>query len=122
VGIRVSPLVLGGMIIGDKRTKFDYGAVDKKSLFKLFDTYLEAGGQLMGSSNNQDRTSEEFIGEWTESRDIRDQIVLASKVGFDSRSLVGAALTSIRAASNILTMSSAPMMTRYYWPTMLGTT
>lgn len=33
---------------------------------------------------SQDETSEEFIGEWAETRGIRDQLVIATKV----RSLV----------------------------------
>lgn len=31
-------------------------------------------------SGSQDESSEEFIGEWMETRGIRDQIVLATKV------------------------------------------
>jgi aryl-alcohol dehydrogenase-like predicted oxidoreductase len=31
-------------------------------------------------SNSQDGSSEEFIGEWAESRGIRDQLVIATKV------------------------------------------
>ena len=30
--------------------------------------------------NSQDETSEEFIGEWMETRGIREQIVVATKV------------------------------------------
>lgn len=30
---------------------------------------------------SQDETSEQFIGEWAESRGIRDQLVIATKVG-----------------------------------------
>ncbi|KAJ7746810.1 hypothetical protein DFH07DRAFT_832471 [Mycena maculata] len=32
------------------------------------------------SSNYQDETSEMFIGEWEEKRNIRDQLVIATKV------------------------------------------
>ena len=35
--------------------------------------------QLMSS---QDDSSEEFIGEWAEKRGIRDQLVIATKVGY----------------------------------------
>lgn len=31
-------------------------------------------------SSSQDESSEEFIGEWAEKRNIRDQLVLATKV------------------------------------------
>jgi len=39
-GVRVSPLVLGGMNIGDK---WSLGAMDKESSFKLLDAYFNAG-------------------------------------------------------------------------------
>lgn len=31
---------------------------------------------------SQDQSSEEFIGEWAESRGIRDQLVIATKVSY----------------------------------------
>ncbi|PAV17266.1 Aldo keto reductase [Pyrrhoderma noxium] len=79
-GIRVSPLQLGAMSIGDKWEKLGMGAMNKESSFKLLDTYYEAGGNFIDTANNyQDGSSEEFIGEWMESRGIRDQIVIATK-------------------------------------------
>ncbi|KAI0760914.1 aryl-alcohol dehydrogenase [Trametes elegans] len=79
-GIHVSPLQLGAMSIGDKWAKHGMGAMDKESSFKLLDTFYEAGGNFIDTANNyQDESSEEFIGEWMESRGIRDQIVIATK-------------------------------------------
>ena len=38
--------------------------------------------------DSQDETSEQFIGEWMETRGIRDQMVIATKVSGDSIRLV----------------------------------
>ena len=87
-GIHVSPICLGGMSIGDKWGAFGMGAMDKASSFKLLDAFYDAGGNFIDTANNyQDESSEEFIGEWMETRGIRDQIAIATKVsvGFGSR-------------------------------------
>ncbi|ETW79616.1 hypothetical protein HETIRDRAFT_410366 [Heterobasidion irregulare TC 32-1] len=77
-GIRVSPLQLGAMSIGDKWKGM--GAMNKESSFKLLDAYYEKGGNFIDTANSyQDETSEEFIGEWMEARGIRDQLVIATK-------------------------------------------
>ncbi|RPD60791.1 Aldo/keto reductase [Lentinus tigrinus ALCF2SS1-6] len=77
-GIHVSPICLGAMSIGDKWSVM--GAMNKESSFKLLDAFYEAGGNFIDTANNyQDETSEQFLGEWMESRGIRDQIVLATK-------------------------------------------
>ncbi|CAK5268232.1 unnamed protein product [Mycena citricolor] len=79
-GVHVSPLQLGGMSIGDKWEKLGMGSMDKESSFKLLDAYFDAGGNFIDTANNyQDETSEMFIGEWAEKRDIRDQLVIATK-------------------------------------------
>ncbi|KAF5345751.1 hypothetical protein D9758_011895 [Tetrapyrgos nigripes] len=78
-GIRVSPLALGAMSIGDKWNAF-MGSMSKEDSFKLLDTYFERGGNFIDTADNyQEETSEQFIGEWMESRNNRDQIVLATK-------------------------------------------
>jgi len=79
-GVRVSPIQLGGMSIGDKWHKFGLGSMDKESSFKLLDAYFDLGGNFIDTANNyQDETSEAFIGEWAEKRGIRDQLVIATK-------------------------------------------
>ncbi|KAI0071192.1 Aldo/keto reductase [Panus rudis PR-1116 ss-1] len=79
-GVRVSPICLGAMSIGDKWDKFGMGSMNKETSFKLLDAFYEAGGNFIDTANNyQDETSEEFLGEWMETRGIRDQIVLATK-------------------------------------------
>ncbi|KAE9398603.1 Aldo/keto reductase [Gymnopus androsaceus JB14] len=78
-GVHVSPFCLGAMSVGDKWGDF-MGSMDKESSFKLLDAYYDMGGNFIDTANNyQDETSEQFIGEWMEKRDIRDQIVVATK-------------------------------------------
>ncbi|KAI0752665.1 Aldo/keto reductase [Daedaleopsis nitida] len=79
-GLHVSPLCLGAMSIGDKWENFGMGAMNKETSFKLLDAFYEAGGNFIDTANNyQDETSEEFIGEWMEKRNIRNQMVIATK-------------------------------------------
>ncbi|KAL5498134.1 AAD14_4 [Sanghuangporus vaninii] len=79
-GVRVSPLQLGAMSIGDQWDKIGMGAMDKEASFKLLDAFFDAGGNFIDTANNyQDETSEMFIGEWAEKRGIRDQLVIATK-------------------------------------------
>ncbi|KAJ7983118.1 NADP-dependent oxidoreductase domain-containing protein [Mycena polygramma] len=79
-GVHVSPLQLGAMSIGDKWGSIGMGEMDKESSFKLLDAYFDNGGNFIDTANNyQDETSEKFVGEWAEKRDIRDQLVIATK-------------------------------------------
>lgn len=85
-GIRVSPLQLGAMSIGDAWS-VDMGSMDKESSFKLLDAYFEAGGNFIDTAcNYQNEQSEEWLGEWMAARKNRDQIVLATKFTTDYRS------------------------------------
>ncbi|TDL21316.1 Aldo/keto reductase [Rickenella mellea] len=78
--VRVSPLQLGAMSIGDKWADLGMGSMDKESSFKLLDAYFDAGGNFIDTANGyQDESSEQFIGEWAEKRGIRDQLVIATK-------------------------------------------
>ncbi|KAI0757949.1 Aldo/keto reductase [Fomes fomentarius] len=78
--IHVSPIILGGMSIGDKWNDIGMGSMNKESSFKLLDAYFQAGGNFIDTANQyQSGSSEEFIGEWQESRAIRDQLILATK-------------------------------------------
>ncbi|KAI0658447.1 Aldo/keto reductase [Cubamyces menziesii] len=77
-GIHVSPIQLGAMSIGDKWEAM--GSMNKETSFKLLDAFYEAGGNFIDTANNyQDETSEAFLGEWMESRGVRDQMVIATK-------------------------------------------
>ncbi|EIW56681.1 aryl-alcohol dehydrogenase [Trametes versicolor FP-101664 SS1] len=83
-GVHVSPICLGAMSIGDKWAPFGMGAMDKAGSFKLLDAFYEAGGNFIDTANNyQDESSEEFLGEWMETRGIRDQMVIATKFTTD---------------------------------------
>ncbi|OSX66459.1 hypothetical protein POSPLADRAFT_1038633 [Postia placenta MAD-698-R-SB12] len=92
-GIHVSPICLGAMSIGDQLGNF-----------KLLDAFYAAGGNFIDTANNyQDETSEKFIGEWMETRCVRDQMVVATKqthyIGNNMKSLylsVEASLKKLR--------------------------
>ena len=78
-GVRVSPLQLGAMSIGDAWAGF-MGSMDKKTSFALLDAYVEAGGNFIDTANNyQDEQSETWIGEWMAERGNRDLMVIATK-------------------------------------------
>lgn len=63
-GVRVSPLQLGAMSIGDAWSGF-MGSMSKENSFKLLDAFEDAGGNFIDTANNyQDEQSEEWIGEW----------------------------------------------------------
>ena len=51
-GVRVSPLQLGAMSIGDGWGKQGMGAMDKDTSFKLLDAYYKAGGNFIDTANN----------------------------------------------------------------------
>jgi len=76
-GLRVSPLCLGAMSLGDAHGSF-LGKTTKAEAFALLDTFYESGGNFIDTSNNyQDEQSEEWLGEWMELRGNRDQLVIA---------------------------------------------
>ena len=68
------PLVLGGNVFG--------WSADKDASFAVLDAFLAAGGSQIdtadGYANGQ---SETIIGEWLASRNCRDRVFLATKVG-----------------------------------------
>lgn len=82
-GIRVSPLQLGAMSIGDAWSSF-MGSMDKKQSFALLDAFVEAGGNFIDTANNyQNEQSEQWLGEWMQERGNRDQMVIATKFTTD---------------------------------------
>lgn len=82
-GVRVSPLQLGAMSIGDAWSSF-MGSMDKKQSFALLDAFVEAGGNFIDTANNyQNEQSEQWIGEWMQERGNRDQMVIATKFTTD---------------------------------------
>lgn len=78
-GLRVSPLQLGAMSIGQAWSGM-MGSMSKDESFQLLDAYLEAGGNMIDSANvYQNDESEEWIGEWMASRNVRDRVIIATK-------------------------------------------
>jgi aryl-alcohol dehydrogenase-like predicted oxidoreductase len=81
-GIKVSPLALGAMSIGNAWSSM--GHMDKEASFRLLDYFAEAGGNFIDTSNNyQNEQSETWIGEWLKARDNRDRMVIATKYTTD---------------------------------------
>jgi aryl-alcohol dehydrogenase-like predicted oxidoreductase len=81
-GIRVAPLALGGNV-------FDWTA-DEKTSFAILDRFVEAGGNMIDTADaysawvpgHKGGESEALIGRWLRRSGKRDQIVIATKVGF----------------------------------------
>ncbi|KOS37140.1 hypothetical protein ACN38_g12085 [Penicillium nordicum] len=85
-GVRVSPLQLGAMSIGDSWNQ-SMGSMSKEQSFALLDAFVAAGGNFIDTANNyQNEQSEAWLGEWMTARNNRDQIVLATKFTTDYRS------------------------------------
>ncbi|MBF6328083.1 aldo/keto reductase [Nocardia transvalensis] len=73
-GLRVSPLALGAMTFG---ADWGWGA-DSGDARKLFDIYVERGGNLIDTASMYTNGhSEQLLGEFT--RDNRESLVLATK-------------------------------------------
>ncbi|KAF4971312.1 hypothetical protein FSARC_1831 [Fusarium sarcochroum] len=76
-GVKVSPICLGGISIGNS-WKFYTGKNEEP--FKLLDAFYELGGNFIDTAslyNNEG--SEQLIGQWMEERGVRDQMVIATK-------------------------------------------
>ncbi|MFJ2739360.1 aldo/keto reductase [Streptomyces sp. NPDC087440] len=73
-GLRVSPLALGTATFG---TEWGWGA-ERAEARKLFDRYVELGGNLLDTADTYtDGSSERLLGEFA--RDQRERLVLATK-------------------------------------------
>ncbi|SMC22345.1 Predicted oxidoreductase [Andreprevotia lacus DSM 23236] len=79
-GLRVSRLSLGTMTFG---TEWGWGA-DKAAAQRLFDAYLDAGGNFIDTADvYTGGTSEQWLGDFVAARKARDQVVLATKFTFN---------------------------------------
>ncbi|KZT08149.1 Aldo/keto reductase [Laetiporus sulphureus 93-53] len=81
-GVHVSPICLGGLSLnlGGKVVELGLEGLDKEKSFELLDAFHGAGGNFIDTASNyQDEMSEKIIGEWMETRGIRDQMVIATK-------------------------------------------
>jgi aryl-alcohol dehydrogenase-like predicted oxidoreductase len=79
-GLRVSELALGTMTFGE-----DWGwGASKEESRKIFDRFVEAGGNFVDTANNYtDGTSERFVGEFVASD--RERFVVATKYSLSLR-------------------------------------
>ncbi|KAF6744469.1 NADP-dependent oxidoreductase domain-containing protein [Ephemerocybe angulata] len=50
-GVHVSPIILGGMSIGDKWEEHGMGSMNKEDSFKLLDAYFDLGGNHIDTAN-----------------------------------------------------------------------
>ncbi|XRQ13539.1 aldo/keto reductase [Actinomadura welshii] len=95
----VFPLCLGGNVFG--------WTAGKERSFEILDAYAAAGGNFVDTSDsymasapgNSGGESETIIGEWTETRGNRDDMVIATKVGRHPERK-GLAPANIRAAAD----------------------
>ncbi|KAH7887273.1 aryl-alcohol dehydrogenase [Phlebopus sp. FC_14] len=77
--IHVSPISLGGMSLGDTWAGM-MGQMSKESSFALLDAYFDAGGNFIDTASNyQEGSSEKIIGQWSEQRGLRDQLIISTK-------------------------------------------
>jgi len=80
-GLRVSRLALGTMTFG---TDWGWGA-DKETARRLFDRYVEEGGNLFDTADlYTNGASETWLGEFVAERRLRDRAVIATKFSFNA--------------------------------------
>jgi aryl-alcohol dehydrogenase-like predicted oxidoreductase len=90
----VFPLCLGGNVFG--------WTIDEERSFAVLDAYVRAGGNFIDTADMYGRRgdggageSERIIGRWLAARGIRDEVVIATKVGM-SEGLRGLSSSTIR--------------------------
>jgi aryl-alcohol dehydrogenase-like predicted oxidoreductase len=77
-GLVVSPLALGTMTFGAARW-----GLDEAGSAAVFNAYIEAGGNFVDTADVYAAgRSEEMLGRFIAERNLRDQIVVATKAGF----------------------------------------
>ncbi|KAK7962616.1 aldo/keto reductase [Apiospora aurea] len=77
--VRVSPLTLGGMSLGEA-WKMGMGECTKEMAFELLDTFYDLGGNFVDTANMyQGGQSEQWIGEWMQKTGRRPEMVVATK-------------------------------------------
>lgn len=81
-GLEVSALSLGTIYFGTE--------LDREQSFAFLDRYYEAGGRFVDTANNyatwldgyDEPMSEVVIGEWLAERGVREEVTVATKLGF----------------------------------------
>jgi aryl-alcohol dehydrogenase-like predicted oxidoreductase len=82
-GLRIPPLVLGGNVFG--------WTIDEATSFAVLDAFVAAGFNAVDTANlysawapgNKGGESEAIIGNWLKRRGRRDDVIIATKVGWD---------------------------------------
>ncbi|WP_312207788.1 aldo/keto reductase [Empedobacter sp.] len=80
-GLQIKPIFFGGNVFG--------WTLNEEESFRILDGFLDRGFNAIDTANNYSywvegnvgTESERIIGNWLKSRGVRDQIVLATKVG-----------------------------------------
>ena len=81
-GLRVSRLALGTMTFG---TDWGWGT-DKDAAREIFNRYIDSGGNLIDTADlYTNGVSETWVGEFMRERNLRDQVVVATKFGFSAQ-------------------------------------
>ncbi len=79
-GLIVSPLALGAMTFGTARW-----GLEEAGSSAVFNAYVEAGGNFVDTADVYAAgRSEEMLGKFIAEQKLRDQIVIATKVGFST--------------------------------------
>ena len=81
-GLETPPLILGGNVFG--------WTADREASFAVLDRFVAAGGTMIDTADtysswapgNKGGESETIIGEWLARRGRRDDVLIATKVGF----------------------------------------
>ena len=81
-GLRTAPLVLGGNVFG--------WTADEASSFRVLDAFVDGGGTMIDTADgysvwapgNVGGESETIIGAWLKRRGRRDDVLIATKVGY----------------------------------------
>jgi len=81
--LHVAPIAFGGNVFG--------WTIDEQTSFGILDRFVDAGFNLIDTANvysrwkqgNHGGKSETIIGNWLKSRQNRDQVIIATKVGAD---------------------------------------
>ncbi|KAF4624117.1 hypothetical protein G7Y89_g14056 [Cudoniella acicularis] len=98
--IKVSPISLGAMNFGRKWEAF-MGECTKETAFAIMDFYHASGGNFIDTANlYMEGESERWVGEWMALRNVRDEMVIATKYTFSTRMLASEPKGSTRILSN----------------------
>jgi aryl-alcohol dehydrogenase-like predicted oxidoreductase len=81
-GLLTPPLILGGNVFG--------WTADEETSFRILDAFVSAGGTMIDTADvysawapgHKGGESERVIGNWLERRGRRDEVLIATKVGF----------------------------------------